>query len=300
MLSRPPRPINTGIAICCGKCLLQLERRCDDALPFLRRAARQCPRDPEPVWADAQTFLAVALASSGESAEAAAVLRAFAGARLRSPATVGALQANAVLAVTDDWRRGWSLHESRRYNPAVVVRGVEAIRRWKGAHSPAAVAIIDEQGLGDVVLTARWIPWLIATAGQTPRFYGCGALRRWIEAAGCEFVERPARAKPFDHAADPGEIAESSVALTMSLPDLAQCATPVDVPVPFAPTALLRARATHVAGDRGDDSRRRVGVCWTSAAANLNKQLRFLPEQFAKIWSPLDGVEFVNLTMMPG
>jgi hypothetical protein len=86
----------------------------------------------------------------------------------------------------------------------------------------------------------------------------------------------------------------------MSLPDLAQCATPVDVPVPFAPTALLRARATHVAGDRGDDSRRRVGVCWTSAAANLNKQLRFLPEQFAKIWSPLDGVEFVNLTMMPG
>jgi hypothetical protein len=37
-------------------------------------------------------------------------------------------------------------------------------------------------------------------------------------------------------------------------------------------------------------------VCWTSTAANLNKQLRFSPEQFAEIWSPLDDVEFVNLT----
>ena len=47
MLARPPRPINTGVAICYGKCLLQLDRRCDEALPFLRRAARQCPRDQE-------------------------------------------------------------------------------------------------------------------------------------------------------------------------------------------------------------------------------------------------------------
>jgi hypothetical protein len=149
MLSRPPRPINTGVAICYGKSLLQLDRRCDEALPYLRRAARQCPREPERVWADAQTFLAVALASSGEFAEAEAVLRAFASARLQSPASVGALQAHAILAVADDWRRGWSLHESRRHNPAVVVGGVDVVPRWDGADSSSDIAIIDEQGLDE-------------------------------------------------------------------------------------------------------------------------------------------------------
>jgi hypothetical protein len=296
MLSRPPRPIDTGIAMCYGKCLLQLDRRCDEALPYLRRAARQCPREPEAIWADAQTFLAVALASSGEFDEAAEVLRTFAGARLRSPASMGGLQAHAVLAATDDWRRGWSLHESRRYSPAVSVRGVDAAPRWNGAppDNPATIAIIDEQGLGDAVLMARWIPWLIATAGRTPRFYGRASLRRWIEATGCEFVERPAHGKALG--ADDSEIAESSVALTMSLPNLAQCASPADVPPPFAPSALLGARAQRAGGDRTAGDRYRVGVCWTSTAANLNKQLRFSPEQFAELWSPLDGVEFVNLT----
>ncbi len=280
--------------MCYGKCLLQLDRRCDEALPYLRRAARQCPREPEAIWADAQTFLAVALASSGEFDEAAEVLRTFAGARLRSPASIGGLQAHAVLAATDDWRRGWSLHESRRYSPAVAVRGVDAAPRWNGADNPATIAIIDEQGLGDAVLMARWIPWLIATAGRTPRFYGRAPLRRWIEATGCEFVERPAHGKPLG--ADDSEIAESSVALTMSLPNLAQCASPGDVPPPFAPGALLSARAQRAGGDRTAGDRYRVGVCWTSTAANLNKQLRFSPEQFGELWSPLDGVEFVNLT----
>lgn len=296
MLSRPPRPIDTGIAVCYAKCLLQIDRRCDDALPFLRRAARQCPRDAEPAWADAQTFLAVALASSGEFAEAADVLRAFANARLRSPASVGALQAHAILAVTDDWRRGWSMHESRRYRPVVALRGADDALRWNGGDVPAAVAIIDEQGLGDVVLMARWIPWLTDVAGRSPRFYGRASLRRWIEATGCEFVETPGQANPPDSASGLSDIAESSVALAMSLPHLADCATPADVPAPFAPSVLLRARAERVGDDRVDGHRRRVGVCWTSTAANLNKQLRFSPEQFAEIWSPLDGVEFVNLT----
>lgn len=293
MLSRPPRPIDTGIAVCYAKSLLQLGRRCDEALPYLRRAARQCPREPESIWADAQTFLAVALASSGEFEESREVLRAFAATRLRSPATVGALQAHAVLAATDDWRRGWLLHESRRHSPAVALGGTEAAPRWNGVEA-AAVAIVDEQGLGDAVLMARWIPWLIATTGHTPRFYGRAALRRWIEATGCEFVERPVHRSSPDDGTDASEIAEWKVALAMSLPHLAQCATPSDVPAPFAPRALLDARVRRVSGDAGNQHRR-VGVCWTSTGANLNKQLRFSPEQFANIWSPLEGVEFVNL-----
>ncbi|MFI5230185.1 MAG: hypothetical protein ACHQWU_14015 [Gemmatimonadales bacterium] len=295
MLSRPPRPINVNVAVCYGKCLLQTDRRCDEALPFLRRAARQCPRDPEPIWADAQSFLAVALASSGEFEEAAAVLRAFAGARMRSPESVGALHAHAVLAGTDDWRRGWSLHESRRYRSAVVLRGAEAAPRWNGAGSPRSVAIIDEQGFGDVVLMARWIPWLMAASGGRPRFYGRASLRRWIEAAGCDFVERPVQMTAVDYAKDPGVIAESSVAFAMSLPNLAQCATPADVPAPFAPSALLRARAQHVAADRAAGHRKRVGVCWMSTGGNLNKQMRFSAEQFSEVWAPLDQVDFVNL-----
>ena len=295
MLSRPPRPINTGIAICYGKCLLQLDRRCDDALPFLRRAARQCARDPEPIWADAQTFLAVALASSGEFDEAADVLRAFAGTRLRSPSNVGSLQAHAVLAATDDWRRGWSLHESRRHSPAVAVRGADTASRWNRNRGPESVAIIDEQGLGDAVLMARWIPWLATTARRTPRFYGRSALRRWIEATGCEFVERPVHGNGLEFSADHGEIAESSVLPSMSLAHAAECSSPSDVAPPFAPSALLEARARHLAGDRIDGDRMRVGVCWTSTGGNLNKQLRFSAEQFAEVWSPVDGLEFVNL-----
>ena len=107
---------------------------------------------------------------------------------------------------------------------------------------------------------------------------------------------------PADFAANPGEIAEPCIALTMSLPHLADCASPTDVPPPFAPHALLSARARHLADvahvghESGDARRHRVGVCWTSTAANLNKQLRFSAEQFAEVWAPLDGVEFVNLT----
>jgi hypothetical protein len=275
---------------------LQLDRRCDEALPFLRRAARQCPREPEQNWADAQTFLAVALAASGEFDESAEVLRAFANTQLRPPAKIGTLQAHAVLAATDDWRRGWSLHESRRYSPAVAVGEADAARRWSGATLDAPVAIIDEQGLGDAVLMARWIPWLTSTSGNAPRFYGRAALRRWIEATGCEFVERPVHANALEQTDDNCTITESSVALTMSLPHLAGCRTPVDVPAPFAPNALLRARAQHVATTQVDGARHRVGVCWTSTAANLNKQLRFMPEQFGQVWAPLDGVDFVNLT----
>lgn len=295
MLARPPRPIDTGVAICYGKCLLQLDRRCDDALPFLRRAARQCPREPERNWADAQTFLAVALASSGQFEEAAEVLRAFADARIRAPMHAGSLHAHAILSATDDWRRGWSVHESRRVTSAVVLRGVDTAPRWNGTDRSAPVALIDEQGLGDAVLMARWIPWLSAASGHAPRFYGRAALRRWVEAAGCAFVERPVQMTPADFAADPGAITESSVALTMSLPYLARCASPADVPVPFAPSALLGARARHLAGDRPEGDRQRVGLCWTSTAANLNKQLRFSAEQFAEVWAPLEGVEFVNL-----
>src|SRR5262249_8221885 len=156
----------------------------------LRRAARQCPREPEAIWADAQTFLAVALASSGELDEAADSLREFAVARFKPVAGVDALQAHAILAATDDWRRGWSMHESRRPSPAIDLQGAELLPRWNGVDQDT-VAIVDEQGLGDAVLMARWIPWLSQTSGRAPRFYGRAALRRWIEAAGCDFIERP-------------------------------------------------------------------------------------------------------------
>ncbi len=221
------------------------------------------------------------------------MLHAFAGARLRSPVNVGSLQAHAILAATDDWRRGWSLHESRRYSPAVAVAGVEAARRWNGVDE-GPVALIDEQGLGDTVLMARWLSWVSKTAGQPPRFYGRAALRRWIEAAGCEFVERPLQGNLLVDSAEAHRLADTNVALAMSLPHLAQCATPADVPPPFAPAALLRARDQHVIGNSVHDQYR-VGVCWTSSGGNLNKQLRFMPEQFGEVWSPLDGVEFVNL-----
>ena len=126
------------------------------------------------------------------------MLRAFAGARLRSPSLVGSLQAHAILAVTDEWQRGWSLHEARRPSPAVALRGLDTVPGWSGADDVGSVAIIDEQGLGDVVLMTRWIPWLIERTGRTPRFYGRAALRRWIEAAGCEFVEKSVRASSLD------------------------------------------------------------------------------------------------------
>ncbi len=234
------------------------------------------------------------------------MLRGFAGAKLRSSADIGAMQAHAVLAATRDWRRGWALHEARRYSPAVFVPAADIATRWDGVDRLADLAIIDEQGLGDAVLMARWIPWLVEYTGRAPRFYGRAALRRWIEATGCEFIERPAppapapaappaRANARDTAADSDAFATSAVALSMSLPDLAQCAAPDDVPAPFAPPALLRARARHL--DRANfDARRRIGICWTSTAANLNKQLRFLPEQFDALWTSLHGVDFVNLT----
>ena len=72
--------------------------------------------------------------------------------------------------------------------------------------------------------------------------------------------------------------------------------SPRIVPAPFAPSDLLHARDERHTRDGGSPvvpielacaRRRRV-------ATSTNRS-GFLPEQFAEVWSPLEGVEFVNL-----
>jgi hypothetical protein len=115
-------------------------------------------------------------------------------------------------------------------------------------------------------------------------------MRRWIEATGADFVERPLPTGGRGSIDEPVVFHGETVALSMSLPFLAQCASPVDIPPPFAPATLLEARAERTKRGPSDAHRRRVGICWTSTGANLNKRLRFMPEQFAQVWAPLHAV----------
>lgn len=188
------------------------------------------------------------------------------------------------------WAKAWGMMERRLSQEEK--RLPPGYRPWDGV-TKEPVTVLHEQGLGDAVLTARWLPWLVEMTGHPVTYLGPKILLPWIgEIPGVVLGD-------FDLLELRGNQGEDLGAAIrcMSLAYHQHMKSPKDVPAPWAPPSLLRQRIYRKVREADDDRAPvRIGVCWKGATIGWhNFERSYMPEQFAPIFAPLDGVKFVNL-----
>ncbi len=254
--------------------------RYNDALRWAHVAVGSIPASEKLGMCAAKGCYAQILAARGDYMASRKILREMIRVPQGDPEAQEKM-AHVALAVSDDWRRGWTDHEARLRN---TKRPFPAnCRPWDGV-TQEPVAVLHEQGIGDAVLAARWLPWLERASGYVPTWYGPSLLHRWIGSL--------AGVGSIDDAENNTEPMAAVYAL--SLPYYAGVKRPQDVPNPVAPSALIEQRRNRPANERI-----RVGVCWKGADWGWhNFERSFKPYEWAPIVEPVDGVEFVNLCHM--
>lgn len=247
-----------------------------DALPWARAASMKMPEEETTAATAAHSCYAQALARTGDYTGARRALKRMVTVPATHPEALEK-QGHVLMATSNKWKQGWALHESRLVGKQLPLN----TRLWDGVTKESGgIHVLHEQGIGDAVLFARWLPWIEQRFGQ-PIWYGPEILHRWIEELGY----------PIGGTVDTDIPRDSAVVYAMSLPAHAQCYSPLSVPKPLAPDGLLSARAY-----RRQTGTVRVGVCWQGAKRGWHDFERsFTVEQFAPVVEPVDGVEFVNL-----
>ncbi len=191
------------------------------------------------------------------------------------------------LIMAGHYRDGWREYEWRRRIPGFAMRNIEG-PQWDGkAYAGKTLLIHAEQGLGDSIQFARYLPMAADSAGklvfvcQQPvkaLFEGLGGFDGDFELRGSD--ERLPR---FDMQAP-----------LLSLPHL------LDVPEPVWPVAgpYLRAQPERTARWRqrlGGADKFKVGICWQGRPDYKADRRRSVPlEEFAAL-AAMDGVHLVSL-----
>lgn len=176
------------------------------------------------------------------------------------------------------WNRAWQQMESRL---TIAGRGLPSeLRQWDGKEQ-CRVAVLHEQGLGDGILFARWIPEIMQRTGQRVIWYGPKVLEEWM-------AEMPNLEIGDQTALNPADF--DAAVMLMSLPALLGCDHPSRIPAPYAPS--------WVAGERAMRSGNtfRVGLCWKGNTGGWHDFERsYSMDQFSPMWADHPNVEFVNL-----
>ena len=273
---------------------LQGVGRLEEAVPWAQLAVRSItpPKhglDPSAVpYFAALVGLGQALAIAGHTDEAMRVYRQA----LRTPVLLPeslASKAHLRLAIKPkQWKKAWQEHEARLHDSKHKA-GIPGVPVWDGGPTAGPVVVLHEQGIGDAVLFARWLPWVAERSGHPVLWVGERMFHRYIGAlpsvASCltvpdAFEEVDAQTLRLK--------AGACIVRAMSLPYLAGC-TPQTVPAPVAPPVP---REPLTAGRL-----LRVGVCWEgSKTAHHNFDRSLASDVAALLWSePLAGVEWVSL-----
>lgn len=260
-----------NLALC-----LWRQGRSEEAEPLARRALALEPSD-----ADAHQQLALALAQQGGWEEAETTLRAGLDAQ---PLHAGLRRNLGYLLLTQGrWGEGWPLHEARLEtapSPAL------SSPRWRGeALAGRRLLLWFEQGYGDALQTARYLPLLLGR-GPARVIIACRpVLLPLLQAQGW-----PVEWLPISDLAGPWPAHDCHV-FSMSLPGLLQ-------PEPAPAPAYLRAddagraawRARLPAGGR------KLGLVWRGRPEHEFDHCRSLPGPEALLpLLALPGVQWLAL-----
>lgn len=251
-------------------------KRYGEALRWSKVAVDALPEHETLGRAAALGGYAQALGSVGEFKKARAVLKQFMAIPTADPEAIEK-QGHIQLTLTDKWAKGWAMHEARFQNGSKQLP--PNCVAWDGK-AKVSVAVLHEQGIGDAIMTARWLPWIEQQTGIRPTWYGPKLMQRW-------FAEVADVGNIDDAAANEQQL---TAAYVLSLPALAGIRWPSDLPDPFAPSAIIGQRRNRRRGDVV-----KVGVCWKGADWGWhNFERSFTAEEFAPIVAALPNVQFVN------
>lgn len=189
-----------------------------------------------------------------------------------------------------DYIRGWSAFQhrwrdlvfKRDYGRSEQLGGIH----WHGEPLPPThrLLIHGEQGLGDHVQFARYLPLLQAQGYNVVGLETRAVLKRWMEAA---FPDIPIFARDVD-----------------TLPPLTHHASSMDLPFLFATTLetvppVIAPRDRPSRGLPVPAGTRPVGLAWAGAKGNPADHLRSIPTEALGVLADIPGVTWVGLLFHP-
>ena len=244
---------------------------------WLRRAVAA-----DPAHVRARTNLGTALKEQGRLSEAIETFRGL----IQAAPEHADIHWNLSLALIMDgqYGEGWREYEWRRHMPGFAMYPIDG-RNWDGGGYKGKTLLIHaEQGFGDTIQFARYLPMAADSDGalvfvcQQPIKALLAGLDGGFELRGSE-----EHLPSFDLHAP-----------LMSLPHLlhvGQPVWPVDAPYLYAQSARADLWAERLSGERG----LKVGICWQGRPDYKADRRRSIPlEAFAPI-AGLDGVRLISL-----
>jgi len=207
-------------------------------------------------------------------------------------------QAEFLLAFRDlargRFEQGFGRYESRKRLPGAHLVQSAPIPAWRGEPLDGRrLLVIDEQGYGDNLMFARFLPRLLDAGIQVT--YLCP------EALYALFAWQPAlrRARILKRLATP-QWGEGDVYVPiMSLAHLLGVSHPSqDARFPYlsAPTDLIRPWRERI----GDDGRLKVGIAWAANPRQSVGRERSVPWEVLRPLLAMQGVQFYSLQVGPG
>jgi tetratricopeptide (TPR) repeat protein len=274
-LARDPDHARAHLAL--ANALIDQDRN-GAAETHLRRAIALEPGLPE-----AHASLGFLLAAMGRLPEAIAACDAAIAAR---PGFVRAFWNKSVAQLlAGDFVQGWENYESRKRHDRFA-RDFSALpgREWQGETLEGHTLLVHaEQGLGDTIQFARYLPLLAARGARV--VLACAAPLHGLLAPLAETVPRDARLPPYDAWVD-----------QMSLPRLF-ATQPHSIP---APCGYLRAEPARSALWHADGTGRpRIGLVWSGNPAHHNDRRRSLPAAELAPLLAVPGIAWVSVQKGP-
>jgi tetratricopeptide (TPR) repeat protein len=265
---------------------LYAQGHADEAMQCYRRALQL-----DPNHAEAHNNLGIAQFERGEFAEAEESYRQTV--RCNPDHKIALWNRSVLHLLQGDFAGGWPDYEHRWTRPGLVPRSFKQ-PRWDGAPlSGKTILVHAEQGLGDALQFARYLPMVHRRGGKV--IFECHPpLYNLIKGmAGVEHVIRIG--EPF-----PDFAVQISL---LSLPGLfgtTLATIPADVPYLRPDPGLVERWRREIVAVAGDAGTKKVGIVWQGNPKNPKDRHRSLPLELFEPLAKVVGVKLVSLQVGAG